>query len=265
MCTLVALHKCHPEVPLAIAANRDEWLDRETGDFRFWEIGERRVLAPEDLQAGGTWLGVNDLGVFAAITNRPGMRDDRRRSRGLLVLDVLANTSAAEAGAQLAELPEAAYNGFNLFVADGREAVVAVYDERVSVKFCEAGAQVVGNADPNDRSHPKVRRILERAEVIAQGAPHSWLDDLAELCRGHEGEPPYGATCVHAGEYGTKSSTLLRFSIRGPELLHHGWGAPCKTDYSDLGIQLTDLRAGSTDTGGVNGDGSEHNLRTARA
>ena len=98
MCTLIALHRCFPEVPLAIAANRDEYLDRpaEGPAVRHWCGAE--VLAPRDARAGGTWLGINAQGVFSGLTNRPNPNPDpARRSRGLLVADLLAHPSAAAA------------------------------------------------------------------------------------------------------------------------------------------------------------------------
>ena len=71
MCTLIVFHHCFADAEFVIAANRDEYLDRpaEPPALRFWH--GRSVLAPRDVRAGGTWLGTNDAGVFAGITNRP--------------------------------------------------------------------------------------------------------------------------------------------------------------------------------------------------
>ena len=56
---------------LVLAANRDEYLDRAAEKPTLRRSGNRTVLAPRDLQAGGTWLGLNDAKLFAALTNRP--------------------------------------------------------------------------------------------------------------------------------------------------------------------------------------------------
>jgi uncharacterized protein with NRDE domain len=242
MCTLIALHACHPEVPLAVAANRDEWLARPSAGFAVRRTAGRVILAPSDLRAGGTWLGLNDAGVFVGLTNRPGSLDESRRSRGLLVLSLLGAGSAAEAAEQLGRLPDAAYNGFNLFVADRKDAAVAVYEDTVAITECAPGVHVVGNADPNDRAVPKVRRNLEAATRVAEGPPDEWLDRLSTICCAHEGEPPYGATCVHADGYGTRSSTLLRLGGDGRGELRHAAGAPCETEYKDLSAFLGALR-----------------------
>ena len=242
MCTLVVLHRCDPDFPLVVAANRDEWLVRQVGDFEIRPVGQRVVLAPKDLQAGGTWLGLNDKGIFAAITNRPGEKDDNRRSRGLLVMDALACEDVREAAQALEALPDGAYNGFNLFVADAESAIMATYDKKVSLMRCEAGPHVIGNSDPNDIIAPKVSRILTNVKKVAEKPPQEWVSELTEVCRSHEGEPPYGATCVHAGEYGTKSSTLLVFDETGPSVLKHSWGAPCETEYQNLSNLLEELK-----------------------
>jgi uncharacterized protein with NRDE domain len=242
MCTLVVLHRCDPDIPLVVAANRDEWFVRQVGDFQVRSIGKRTVLAPKDLQAGGTWLGLNDKGLFAAITNRPGEKNDDRRSRGLLVLDALACNDIREAAQILEALPDGAYNGFNLFVGNVESAILATYDEKVSLKTCEAGPHVIGNSDPNGIATPKVSRILSEVKKVTARPSSEWVKGLSEICRSHEGEPPYGATCVHAGEYGTKSSTLVVFDRDGPSLVHHSWGAPCERDYRNFDSLLKDLK-----------------------
>jgi hypothetical protein len=82
------------------------------------------VIAGLDHTAGGSWLGINDHGVVAAILNRrsslgpaPG-----KRSRGELVLEALDHADAAVAAEALADLDPAAYRSFNMVVADNRDA-----------------------------------------------------------------------------------------------------------------------------------------------
>ncbi|MGH0029521.1 MAG: NRDE family protein, partial [Myxococcota bacterium] len=93
MCTLIVLHRCFEAAPLVVAANRDEYLDRPTEGPALRETarGDGRVVAPRDARAGGTWLGLNENGLFAAITNRRcESPDPDRRSRGLIVMDALS-------------------------------------------------------------------------------------------------------------------------------------------------------------------------------
>jgi hypothetical protein len=253
MCTLIALHRPHPRVPLVVAANRDEYLDRPASGFECFEHRGRRVVAPRDLRAGGTWLGLNDRGVFAALTNRPNPSPDASlRSRGLVVMDALAAGTAREAAEALAALPEGAYNPWNLFVADGREAFAAVYQGAPNVTELAPGPHVIGNADPDDRKVAKVARLLDAAERIAAGPREWWLEGLAAVCRGHEGEPPFGAACVHHGGYGTRSTTLLSLDAdpAGSRLLY-AEGPPCRTELRDRSSFLQELFRNGTATAGA--------------
>jgi len=87
MCTLILVVP-PPGGVLQVAANRDEFLARPASPPE--PSADGRWLTPRDLQAGGTWLGVNAGGLFVGVTNRSaGPRDSSRRSRGLLVLDAL--------------------------------------------------------------------------------------------------------------------------------------------------------------------------------
>jgi uncharacterized protein with NRDE domain len=243
MCTLIALHRCFADAPLVVAANRDEFLERPTEGPALREASihsnpvRTRVVAPRDLRAGGSWLGINASGVFAAITNRRSDQPDpARRSRGWLVMEALAEPSAERAAERFAQLPEGVYNPFNLYLADARSAHVVSYADRPERLDLGAGPHVIGNLHPEESS-PKMARLRAEADAVAArgDAP---LSALAELCRTHVASP-FDSTCVHAGEYGTRSSTLLRIGARSE--LHHADGPPCEASYRDLTPLLHDL------------------------
>lgn len=251
MCTLIVLHRCEEEVPLLAAANRDEYLDRPSSGLALRGAGERVAVAPRDLRAGGSWLGVNDAGVFAGLTNRPAARDESRLSRGGIVMEALACSSALEAARRLEQVPANAYNPFNCLVADRSAAFVAVYEDKPDVAELQPGVHVIGNADPDDRRNAKVARLLERAEAAAERAPEERLEAVASICRSHEGPGgPLGSPCVHAGSYGTRSSTLLRLA-RDPArtVLRHADGPPCETAHDDHTALLRELHRESQGTG----------------
>jgi uncharacterized protein with NRDE domain len=204
------------------------------------------VLAPRDARAGGTWLGTSDAGVFAALTNRPNPTPDpTRRSRGLLVADALGAATAAEAALRLAQLPARSYNPFNLFVCDRRDAYVAVYEEKPEVKRLEAGVHVIGNGNPDSRRLPKVARLLDEAASIARGSADDALPALERVCAAHlDGGSPLEATCIHAGPYGTRSSTLLRRGARPEQdVFRFASGPPCSHAYEDFTPLLAQLGA----------------------
>ena len=57
------------------------------------------IIAGIDETAGGSWLGVNDFGVVAAILNRSNSLGPKegKRSRGELVLEALDHADASDA------------------------------------------------------------------------------------------------------------------------------------------------------------------------
>jgi uncharacterized protein with NRDE domain len=218
MCTLIALHRCIPGAYLVVGANRDEYLDRPAEGPVLLATASGPIVAPRDLLAGGTWLGVNAAGLFAAVTNRPAAeRDPTRRSRGLLVLDALEAEKASAAARTLAGLPERAYNPFNLFVADEQDAFAVVYEEKPRLMRLGPGAHVIGNADPDAREVPKVAWLLGQAEALLPAPGHGALDGLAAILQSHV----------------ERSSTLMWLGTAA-SVLRHAEGAPCITAYEDF-------------------------------
>lgn len=119
MCLILLAWRAHPEFPLVVAANRDEFHNRATAAAAYWQV-HPDILAGRDLVAGGTWMGVTRSGRFAALTNYrdPSQMRPDAPSRGPLVSDFLAGNEAPEV--YLARISEhgSEYNGFNLLVAD---------------------------------------------------------------------------------------------------------------------------------------------------
>src|ERR1051325_1484422 len=101
MCTLVILRRPEHDWPVVIGANRDEMIDRPAKPpGRHWP-GRAEIVAGIDLLAGGSWLGVNDWGVTAAVLNRHGSLGPEAGvgSPGGLGLEGLAPPDAVDAAA----------------------------------------------------------------------------------------------------------------------------------------------------------------------
>src|SRR5687767_13134910 len=119
MCLIVLGWHARPDIPLIVAANRDEFHARPSAAAAFWEA-KPGILAGRDLEARGTWMGVSRSGRFAAVTNYRGAREPGApHSRGALVTGFLESTLPA--GEFLNPLDAKLYSGFNLFVCDGEE------------------------------------------------------------------------------------------------------------------------------------------------
>ncbi|MDH3213164.1 MAG: NRDE family protein [Myxococcales bacterium] len=243
MCTLIALHRCVPGAPLVVAANRDEFSARPAEGPALRRTPHGPIVAPLDLRAGGTWLGLNAAGLFAAVTNRRcESPDPGRRSRGLLVLDALAADSADQAAERMEKLATGTYNPFTLFVADRRSAFAVTCVDSPSLLELRPGVHVIGNADPA-KTTPKSERLRKKTEAAASGDAASLLDRLATICRDHDGGgDPLQDACVHAGEYGTRSSALLMLADAGAErALRFVDRAPCAAEYEDFTPLLHEL------------------------
>lgn len=117
MCLIVIGWRVHPDYPLVVAANRDEFYARPSTTIGRWADAPN-VIGGLDLEAGGTWLGITDSGRFAAVTNvrEPGAAKGAL-SRGALTRNFL--TSRQPAGDYAAQLDYTQYSGFNLLLADG--------------------------------------------------------------------------------------------------------------------------------------------------
>jgi len=231
MCTLVLVVPS-PGGILQVAANRDEFLARPASAPE--RSADGRWLAPRDLQAGGTWLGVNAAGLFVGVTNRSaGPRDTSRRSRGLLVLDALESPDAAGLHRRLGTLDPAAYNGFHLAYADGSSAGLTWSDgsvlrqERLGPGVHVLTEQSLGAGDDGARR----RLVEERVEPEGVLGVEGWLALLS-----WHGPEPRAGTCVHADGvgYGTRSAFVLH---RAPSVARSvcAWteSRPCTTAARD--------------------------------
>lgn len=119
MCLIIFSYKTHTKYPLIIAANRDEFYERQTAPAAFWDDAPY-LLAGRDLQEGGTWLGITKMGRIAALTNyrNPSQFKPDAPSRGLLVSHYL--TGQDDALAYLLKLNAVSdrYNGFSMVLGD---------------------------------------------------------------------------------------------------------------------------------------------------
>jgi len=164
MCTLVILRRPGHAWPVLIGANRDEMIDRESKPpGRHWP-DRPEVVAGLDVLAGGSWLGVNDWGVVAAVLNRHGSLgpEANRRSRGELVLEALDHADAAAAAEALSHLNPGAYRTFNLIVADESNAFWLRHagGRRIELKPVKDGFSMIAAGDIDDLTTRRIQLAL---------------------------------------------------------------------------------------------------------
>lgn len=228
MCLIAIAWQAHPDFPLVVAANRDEWRDRPALPAHWWE-GHPGLLAGRDLQAGGTWMGVTPAGRFAAVTNfrDPSDRRSTALSRGTLVAGFLLGSETP--GAYLRGLADRAaqYNGFNLLVGDG-DSLLYLGSREGEVRAVEPGVHALSN-HLLDEPWPKVQRARAAlAATLGDGdeplfamlsdatpAPDSQLPDTGV---GIERERMLSPILITGADYGTRASTVLRVRRGGARL-----------------------------------------------
>lgn len=241
MCTLAVYLGTFPRHPVVVAANRDEFLDRPASPPALLRAAPPVALGGRDLVAGGTWFGVNDTGLVAGMLNRrTGIAPDPAcRSRGLLCLDLLGCRTLQEAEALVGEEPAGRYNAFNALVAHRGQAFVASQPpgERPRLTRLDPGLHLLSNLDLND---PTCSRIAaSHAHFAAAGdagrddAPEALVARLRPILGDHttalDPRGP-GSLCVHHGEYGTRSSSVVLVPPDAHEIrLFHADGPPCRT------------------------------------
>jgi len=248
MCTLAILRRPGHPWPLILGANRDEMKNRPwTAPGRHWP-DRPEVLAGRDDLAGGSWMGVNDHGVVAAILNRQGTLGPAqgKRSRGELVLLALDEADAAGAALVMSELRPDSYRSFNMVVADNRDAFFVAHraeDAPVSVDRLRDGLTMLTSREPDDPSSPRI--AFHRPRFLAAPPPDpetgdwtGWEALLASDAR-EAGVGPEGAmTFTLPSGFGTVSSALVGLPAIGragvPPVFRFAAGPPDHTPFKAL-------------------------------
>jgi uncharacterized protein with NRDE domain len=230
MCLVLLVHDLHPRFRLIVAANRDEFYDRPTAAARHWRDAPT-VLAGRDLRAGGTWLGLDRAGRFAAVTNfRQGQREPAaRRSRGHLVSDYLTGDIGLPSYMNRVKRDAALYNGFNLLAADAR-AVMYFSNREGEVRDLAPGVYGLSN-HLLDTPWPKVtagkaalKALTREASVpVLMAELFELLSDRAQAADdrlpatgiGAEWERLLSSAFIASAGYGTRSSTVVLLARDG--------------------------------------------------
>ena len=222
MCIVFIAIKQHAQYPLIIAANRDEFFARPTTPSHFWQT-KPRILAGVDQQAGGTWMGINNQGHIAALTNIRSAYNllPKALSRGRLVKDYLQSPHDRY-HTQLQHTRDN-FNGYNLLFGPWQN--LQVYNNQLDqLTPLPPSFYGLSNASLNS-PWPKLtsgRKLFadycHGAQSIDDHALFSLLrnntqaDDAALPDTGvsAEWERRLSSIFVESSDYGTRSSTVLK-------------------------------------------------------
>ncbi|HAM71165.1 MAG TPA: hypothetical protein DCM86_05935 [Verrucomicrobiales bacterium] len=230
MCTVTFIARRSGYV---LGMNRDEKLSRASGlpPQEITHRGGRGILSPSE-PGGGTWIGVNDVGVTLALINWyaiPSRVMGEAWSRGWVVRDALPSDSAAALGAVLRRLPLARVNPFRLIaVFPVERAVVEWRWDRRELGSCDrpwrAGTWISSGFDEPGAQRARGSVFEARwRRTSSHGA-----DWLRRLHRSHRPERGPYSVCMHRDDAATVSYTEVTVSRREATLAYTP-GAPCCT------------------------------------
>lgn len=221
MCLILVAWRVHPDYPLVVAANRDEFFARPTASAAFWKESPQ-VLAGRDLEAGGSWMGVTRGGRFAALTNfrDPAQTRDGAPSRGGLVADFLVGDETPQTYLERIAAHGSLCNGFNLLVGDG-ETLWWASNMGGAARPLEAGVYGVSN-HLLDTPWPKVGAGKTALAQALDGQPDDEAlfallrddgvhpdDALPQTGVPLDWERLLSSAFVRSPGYGTRSSTVV--------------------------------------------------------
>lgn len=231
MCVIYFAFGQRADLPLILAANRDEFYERPTVAAAHWE-DEPSIFAGRDLLSGGTWLGIADGGRFAAVTNyRDPNAPDGKRSRGMLVADFLRGDISGGKYVSSVSSHSADFSGFNLLVGEinsERQEVFYFSNHENAVRMLDPGFYGLSN-HLLDTPWPKVSRGKERFRSIVENGlktneplfelltdPNVAEDEeLPDTGVGYEKEKILSPIFIKTPIYGTRCSSVVTIDAVG--------------------------------------------------
>lgn len=231
MCLILFAWHVHPDHPLIVAANRDEYFARSTEVARFWPEAPQ-LLAGRDLEAGGTWMGITRSGRFAALTNYRDRAHVRPTapSRGKLVAEFLSGQESAPSYLDRIAALGNQCNGYNLLVGDltglwwssnvngeRRKLEPGVYGVSNHLldtpwpKLAEGKAALIRAIDPLLEASFDSQPLFEMLQNDRIHPDH----DLPDTGIGLAYERLLSSAFIKSPTYGTRSSTVLAAHSNG--------------------------------------------------
>lgn len=239
MCTLTFVAR---KSGYLVGMNRDEKRSRIAGlPPEEHRRGGRMALLPSE-PGGGTWIGVNDLGITLALINWyaiPRQVQSGAVSRGAVVNNALPASSAAEVEATLHRMPLERTNPFRLIGVFPKTHAVHEWRwnldriERVDHPWSTA-TWISSGLDEPGACQTRGRVFCDALRLKGSGST-GWLRRIHRSHRPEQG--PY-STCMHREDAVTVSYTEVRVSRR-VAILDHTPGPPCCT--AALGARLLAL------------------------
>ena len=243
MCLLAIQYRAVPEAPILVAANREEAFDRPAQTPSI-QAGKPRVLCGIDLKAGGTWLGVNQNGLFVGCSNRGRHTvSDGLSSRGVLCLELLRAGSARHAvDLAMEELNTGRFDGVNYIIADAESGWAVHGGDEVEVVKLEEGLNIIANGDVNDPRDERVKLARRLLTLQTLDSPVKFLAVASKAFARAPSPPDRPSMVIRGQERGTVSSTLIALGKKPRDaIFQYSSSSPDKSKYEDYSPHLRDI------------------------
>ena len=227
MCLINFSFQQHPDYPFLLAGNRDEFYARPTAPLHWWE-DEPNVLAGRDLKDGGTWMGINKAGKFAALTNYRDLNNIRNDapSRGIIAQQFLNGALPLEEMHRFLKTRGRRFNGFNLIYGD-QDELYYYSNVNDTVRQLHPGIYGLSNAlldtpwpkvinsksaftrlTENTVNPDQIIEMLHNTDTVADDQlPHTGVEP--------EWEKRLSAMFITSPEYGTRLTTFVSIRAGG--------------------------------------------------
>lgn len=232
-----------PDAPILVACNREE-SHAPAIPAPSIQSGKPRILASVDPKTGGTRLGVNQNGMFAAAIPRKKFSvPSVARSRGALCRNMLRCGSARQAvDLALEELQSDQYAGVNLVVADAESGWVIHGGNDFNACPLEEGLSIIGDRDVDDRSDERVRLTHRLLTLQMLDSPVKFLAVASKVFARAPLPGGRSGMVIRDKELQTVNSTLLSLGKKPRDAIYqYANGAPDQTKYEDYSPLLRDI------------------------
>jgi len=243
MSLLAILYHLVPDSPILVAGNREENLDRIC-PVPSIQSGKPRILASIDQTSNGTYLGVNQNGMFcSALPRRKSLEPISPNSRAALCRDMLRTRSARQAvDLALEELSSGQYKGVNFVVADSESGWVVHSGNDTNVQELQRGLSIIGENDLDDPRDERVSMARRLLTLQMLDSPVKFLAVASKVFARAPGAAHRPSMVVRQPNYGTVSSTLISLGKKPRDAIYqYSNGAPDETKYEDYSPMLRDI------------------------
>ncbi len=243
MSLLAVVYHLVPEAPILVAYNRDEKREFVCPTPSI-QSGKPRVLASIDQKSGGTYLGMNQNGLFVGLVRRRKFGVvPNPRSRGVLCREMLRTGSARQAvDFALEELHTGQYDGVNLVIADPECGWIVHSGNDTEVCELKYGLSIVGDKDvddPRDERGAMARRLLTLQTL---DSPVKFLAVASKVLARGPGLPGRPSMVVRGDDHGTVSSTLISLGTKPRDAIYqYSNGSPDQAKFEDYSPLLRDI------------------------